>query len=167
MQSRVYRARWRGGQSSIAKSKAIPTRNAKRPFVQIVGCAVLSLASNICSPLFSPSVGVGLVFVAIACWVLSFYPAEKWVRGKFREAPITSVIVVLLLIGLAIFTGKQTVNAYHREWGMGAITTQREHQKDCSGDTGPAIATGTGNIANSGNCTDSKLQGQSPPKSDP
>ena len=113
----------------------------KRPVARIVAGAVGSLATGILAPLFSPVTGIVLAAVAIVLWAVSVFPAGEWVRARFREAPVASGVTAVLFLGLAIFTATQAVRVCEREWGA---------QKPVCGNTGPAIANGTGNVAISG-----------------
>ncbi len=80
------------------------TTAKKRPFVQIVGCVAGNLASSVLATRFTPEAGVGLAIMALACWLFSFYPAEKWIKERFREAPVNSSVAVLFFLGLLTFS---------------------------------------------------------------
>jgi len=129
----------------MAKTKPAPPQKGKRPFLKIVGCAALSLASNICAPLFLPAVGIGLALIALVCWVLSLYQAEQWIKSRVLNAPFTHAVVVVILVGLGTFTGKQALKSYQREWGSQSTPTT---QSPCP--SGSATATGNGNVVVSG-----------------
>lgn len=122
------------------------TTAKKRPFVQIVGCVAGNLASSVLATRFTPEAGVGLAIMALACWLFSFYPAEKWIKERFREAPVNSSVAVLFFLGLLTFTGVQSARVYQRER---SVIVSSGKQGGCT-NSGPATANGQGSIANSG-----------------
>jgi len=140
----------------MAKTKAATaSKGNRRPVLQIVACYMLNLASNICAPLFPPAIGVGLVFLAVVCWLVSFYLSEKWIKAKFKEAPVTCVIAAILLFGLAGFTAYRGYAAYRHEW-----TAHNSVPPKPPCPAGPASATGNGNVVISG-CDDNVGSDQS------
>jgi hypothetical protein len=104
-----------------------------------------SLASNILAQLFQPVVGVILVICAIVCWVTSLPLAERWIKARFREFPISCIIIAVGLAALAALTVDESIKAYQRQWGA----TANQPKPGCQS-TGPATANGPGSIANSG-----------------
>ena len=90
-------------------------------------------------------IGVFLALCAMVCLLFSLPPAEKWIRARFRETPISCIIIAALLLGLGAFTVAQGIKVYQRKWGAASARGDTPCQN-----TGPSIANGEGNTATSG-----------------
>lgn len=140
----------------------MPTRK-KKVAPSIVGGFILAFL-EMGLPMIGITVNLFLgAFLFVAAFVLFAWGLWNWeTNHKYSQKArvITLVIVGMFYFGLV---GLQINSQYKKNHE----SSQEKGKDGCSGDTGPAIATGTGNIANSGNCVDSKSAGQPPPKSNP
>lgn len=125
----------------------------KAPIYQVLGGVAGNLASNILATIFSPTTGAILAAVAIVCWGFSAYPLEKYLKARLRASPFTLGLIAMFFLGTFVFTCTQSIRVYERIRLDSAKSTLR-NQPNCQGPTGPAIASGNGNVANSGNCND-------------
>src|ERR1035437_1853983 len=122
----------------------------KPQMYQIVGGVAGNLASNIVATIFSPTTGVILAIVAIACWAFSAYPVEKHFKTGFRTSPFTWTLVAIFFLGTFVFTCNQSIRAYERIRFQN--TNPPVKQPNCQGPTGPAIASGNGNEIGRASC---------------
>lgn len=109
--------------------------------LRLAACAMLNVACNILSSLFSPLAGIAFAIGGIVCWILSLKETAA-LRERLVKHKVVTLIAGTALIVLLTYTALGSYRAVRREWPT-------KGQAPC-GDTGPAVASGTGNVAISG-----------------